>query len=832
MTTYYVSNAASNGYSSGNDSNNGTSKSTPFLTIAHANGVSVTGDVIIINPSSTEYNETAGSGYIGVGSNVTIHGDPTLLPLRPKVKGSSTSYLFVNLSSGGMTLENMMLDAQTNALTPVVCFGNSTTIRNLSAYNLGTGGGVTALINVQTGSGVSQTVIVDKCDVLASNGNGSGTNLLFYYGNGTSNDCSITVTGSTANGVQNFVYGNSGSPGASLKSLTIGASSDNTRCNLTSCQNGIAFATTGATIGTVSITATDFVNCTQNTINANTFDYTSVINSLTLSNCAFSGTQSVNYNDITFGFQLVSGTICYNQFSTNRNNIVSYTTLTTNLTLHDNTYSNNNTSTIGSIWLVPCGAGLTIYNENVTSNGAHAILVGADTPQTSSASNVTASTGTHNFGDTGSNTYISQPFTWCNINDGGQNYPCYLEIPFNAVGSPTGNITCKLYTDNGGVPGTLMDTSVYTASAANINSYSLGNPTTFRFWFEGRQAFTAGSVYHIVLQYLGTIDGSNYMTLPTNTPAATTNGGVVGTMQISASGSTWAAATGYAALYTLTKLNLECTQPKIHNCTLNGTGAATHNIIVGATDGALVYDNYVSGSDIGVIFKQVDGSVNNAIAYNNLVYASNNSGNAIALYDKGSKQAKFYNNTVVVNATAGIGIYAINDYIGNTGWYNGTPSRSVQYKNNIIYVEEGEAYGIGGEPTSPTPGGYGYQITNPTIDYNCVYVASGAFWGIYNLGQSATTSTLSSFAALQALGFEAHGINADPLLANEPAPSTPINFIPASNSPALGLGVAISGISTDYFGTTWTNPPTVGACNPLSRTFGNRSYANNRTLIN
>jgi len=51
MTTYYVSNNSSNGYALGVDTNNGTSQSTPFLTIAHAISIMAsTGDTWLIIP--------------------------------------------------------------------------------------------------------------------------------------------------------------------------------------------------------------------------------------------------------------------------------------------------------------------------------------------------------------------------------------------------------------------------------------------------------------------------------------------------------------------------------------------------------------------------------------------------------------------------------------------------------------------------------------------------------------------------------------------------------------------------------------------------------------
>jgi hypothetical protein len=56
MPTFYVSKTATNGYAIGDDSNNGTSKSTPKLTIAGAQTAASTGDTVIINDGT--YGET------------------------------------------------------------------------------------------------------------------------------------------------------------------------------------------------------------------------------------------------------------------------------------------------------------------------------------------------------------------------------------------------------------------------------------------------------------------------------------------------------------------------------------------------------------------------------------------------------------------------------------------------------------------------------------------------------------------------------------------------------------------------------------------------------
>ena len=65
-------------------------------------------------------------------------------------------------------------------------------------------------------------------------------------------------------------------------------------------------------------------------------------------------------------------------------------------------------------------------------------------------------------------------------------------------------------------------------------------------------------------------------------------------------------------------------------------------------------------------------------------------------------------------------------------------------------------------------------------------------------------------------------ICADPLLVSEPAQGTippestldNFNFHPSTGSLAIGAGVAVPGVTTDYYGVTRPNPPTIGAVEP------------------
>jgi hypothetical protein len=65
-------------------------------------------------------------------------------------------------------------------------------------------------------------------------------------------------------------------------------------------------------------------------------------------------------------------------------------------------------------------------------------------------------------------------------------------------------------------------------------------------------------------------------------------------------------------------------------------------------------------------------------------------------------------------------------------------------------------------------------------------------------------------------------ICADPLLTNEPTqgawpPETALdnfNFHPTAGSPVSQAGASVSGLTSDYYGVTRPNPPSIGAVEP------------------
>lgn len=121
-TAYYISNALSNGYVVGADINNGTSKSTPFLTIAKAMTLTlVAGDTITINKSATTYQETSGSGYLLISKNIAapgiiIQSDPAIVSGTVTVQGASAATQSVLLQTcNNVKIQGITFVPQSNA---------------------------------------------------------------------------------------------------------------------------------------------------------------------------------------------------------------------------------------------------------------------------------------------------------------------------------------------------------------------------------------------------------------------------------------------------------------------------------------------------------------------------------------------------------------------------------------------------------------------------------------------------------------------------------------------------------------------------------------------
>jgi hypothetical protein len=173
----------------------------------------------------------------------------------------------------------------------------------------------------------------------------------------------------------------------------------------------------------------------------------------------------------------------------------------------------------------------------------------------------------------------------------------------------------------------------------------------------------------------------------------------------------------------------------------------------------------------------------------------------------------FYGNTFIglgnIVYQVGCGYYSIGNVFNSESNCN-TASTVFKDNNMLGYTEPGN------EPTA----------------FYCLLYANGSTCtnGTTDTGIRMTNSYNNEYG-LKGGTTDTCGVNnitcVDPLLVNEPAPPFPgtetsfdvfnpfagpgNSFYPASTSPLIGAGVAISGLTTDYYGMAFTNPPVIGA---------------------
>ena len=116
MATYFVSTSATNGFTAGNDGNQGVHKTSPFLTLFHAIEVAQNGDTIHLNDGSWQYstlNKHLQKALIIQGENdykSTIAPDGSYLNFGIAIGSGLTLELrrinaMINIVSGGGTIK-------------------------------------------------------------------------------------------------------------------------------------------------------------------------------------------------------------------------------------------------------------------------------------------------------------------------------------------------------------------------------------------------------------------------------------------------------------------------------------------------------------------------------------------------------------------------------------------------------------------------------------------------------------------------------------------------------------------------------------------------------
>lgn len=769
MATYYVSNAALNGYTLGIDTNNGTSKVTPFLTIAKAVSVMSTGDICTVNPTSTTtatannpYVESSGSGYLNIPSGIklTIQTDPNY-PSTYAVIQSTVSSRIINLTGDTNTTMGYFI-------------GLVFDFRNV-ASQLG--------ITPHT----TYNWTVQQCTVV----NGA-TSAFFWYAIGTPGSANANVTldrivqhstytGSIMDNKQlgtvnvlggSYLYAGSsiswfyhGVTGGTVGNINFGLASDGTAPSFAG--NGV-FCTCAGTFGAVIVDSI-VANNIQRGLYFSQADATcQTTTPPIIRNCIYTLGTNSTYGIYATPNELVACPEIYD-------NIITQT---------------STSSTVDPLAVVNGFGAAFVYNNTVTNNGMdHTVIVGLDGWQ-SEQTNATPTTQ-RNLGDVSGNTYVDQFLTTTAQASSHSSYLAAFVANMYKNGSPTGNITCAAYTDNAGVPGTLIETSTTVFPATSLT----GSQQGIQFVFSNHTYVAPGTKVHFVLYYTGTINGTDYIKLEENTTVT------AGSILYSANGSSWTADTSHALTFTYFTGPYSIVDSKIYGNTLisSNNDDELHMCCMMSTTRGQIYKNLILGGSIGTIFKLCGGTSpsNQALSYDNLFYTNYQSSGG-GLYAKASEYVSYYNNVVVQNGISSGGPVKI-ESDSNAGVANNLLCDHVTFENNII---------VNNITTSNTPfydivlNGLGQGPTNMTYNGNVLWSTTS----------QPISSSYATFSLWQAAGNDVNSVYANPLLANETSPSSAASFLPASNSPAKAIGIYQNGlVPSDYIGNPFYLTPDAGA---------------------
>lgn len=830
MATIYVSNIAVNGtYVVGSDANNGSTPALAKLTIQGAQTAASANDTIYVNPGAGGqiYAETSGSGYFSITKILTIETDPAYLSIgKARLRSASASVRCLNPNANSGIFRNIDVDNQSYANAAVTLQTQTgVLLYGIEFYNVPAG---QACFSSASAATLSYTI--EKCTCLAANGNTATTRfLLFNAGNA---GISFTLKGCKIRGIHSLIFpASSGATGL----IRVVASSDGERTLVDGCTTAVRIPGTGPH-ASVDISGLDAINMTDNTVGycvGDNQDSACAITSLNIQNFYYAGSQS---RALFFCGTSSAADIGYCQSA--QTGASSFLAVRNVLALNWKIHNNNLSLTSAAadvLALDAIGTGLDTYDNVISSDtaSAHLIQVNSD-GQTFNTQNNAAATGQANIGSASSNVYVYGRFrqvaaaTQFNFRA-----ICSVRAFIRKVGTPTGTLIAKIYTDNAGVPGTLVDTSTYALSAATLTSSQF-----VEFPFALRSLLAYDTYYHVRFEYSGTPDGANYFQVDYNANVGTTGSGFnrVYESGSSADGTTWSTQAARALKIGVGVVaGADCTSPVVRTNTVYDTIAAasltlTHNIIVNGCEGADVHGNWMPNcGGIGVIFKLCRGTVTPVIAYNNLIDFRKGGSNAGQAYrDKGSAGALYYQNSAVITAGGGMPFNADSDFVAATDAYNpcigGTPSTGCTVKNNAFYRDStvaGYVYWLGNSIGVNS-------VTSFVCDHNDAY--AGANTILAHDGRTGSFVDLDS-AGWIAQGFGTGSIFTDPQFTVTP-PALKTDFLPKASSPAKGIGANLSAtVPNDAFGVAYGTTPTVGASNALGRTTtGGRTTTTSRVL--
>ncbi len=166
---------------------------------------------------------------------------------------------------------------------------------------------------------------------------------------------------------------------------------------------------------------------------------------------------------------------------------------------------------------------------------------------------------------------------------------------------------------------------------------------------------------------------------------------------------------------------------------------------------------------------------------------------------------------------------------GNTVAFNSQENSHVLFANNTFVGDSDTVFLLGCGPANNNRNGKcgatSFVFTNNIfLGY---YVKGGEAPGLYYIDDRSIKVTSShniEFGDRSGFGVSCRGDNicTDPRLVNQPPQQAWTNqsfldnftFYPKSDSPAVGHGLPVNGVATDFFGVARPNPPSIGAVEP------------------
>lgn len=727
----YASNATSNGFNTGSDSIGTGTKTAPYLTIDKALTVAGATAAVEVNPGTPYQESSGGTGWLLLPTTkaVVIGSDRALGQWTLQCTGAVARVILLNTSTFKVVFYNAILDGTGTSSGNILSQSNTTGGLYFNYCNFRNSSGSAIAKPTLTGNILSCINCNFESTVhFAISGSGGNYTALIMQGNIFAQD--------------NQVY--QGAAGGVVTNLTVTGNSF--------VQNGTGtgkgFTLSGDTVGTLVFSGNFATGTFASPLLS--INNSSIITSLVANNNTGNPSAGMILNNSE---NIGTGEISYNKLDV----IVG-----------------------GSDQIVArCVPGIFNVIRNYVRVFAtaqqHGIAIGNDGYITDST-NATATT-TQNLGSASGNVYVDQKFTTGVAAQAvkASNLATAL-VTLKKTGSPTGGIVLKIYADNAGVPGTLLDTSDTTLLASSLTT----SAATYGFNLPAHYFSTPSTAYHYVLQYTGSVDGTNYVVISTN--ATVTNG----SLSTASDGTTWTNDASHACVYTIFTGSFAGT---IFNFRRNkfyvqaGANTTTHGSLIGAVNLTEYSGNEVYNTAIGHLFKNTYGGV----AFDNI--ATSTIGSQGAMYFKGSHGVKAYHNTLIAASAAG-GACLISSTDSANG--NNAPQATGEFKNNILVCTgTGTAYAV--------DAGSALIITN-----NCVY----------SVGNINTVTGQLTWVGWQGAGFDASSVNSNPNLPYLAGSVAANDYVPPHGSAAGGIGANLSAtVPADFNGAAFSTAPPAGAFN-------------------